>query len=145
MVGIKSKKTSLSDNSRRDHIACPSGGVEQAKAVILAASLPKKTLGLPVLGSSVRAEVKPSFTNCRRMRWMVERLTPRMADISFSDITPLGRFSSESNRTLARVSCRALLLPRRVRFISSFRCFSESWILFSIHHYLLTFFKKIIT
>ena len=73
--------TTLSANSLTVQRLWPSGGFEQAIAVIFAFCAPVNFTGPPYLGRSLIAASKPSFTYLRRTSRIVLRAVPKASMI----------------------------------------------------------------
>ncbi len=111
-----SNSTILSANNRRVHLACPSGGSEQTKAIRCASFSPSNFGfgGLEgFLGAS--AAVSPSSTNVFRVLSMVGTETSTASHICSSAYAGPNSLSSAFNKILARVSFRADSIPEEIK------------------------------
>lgn len=116
MLSVISNSTILSAIRRRVQRLRPSGGSEQARAVILAFWRPLNFFGAPDRGCSLRAASKPFWIYLERTWRTVLRATFKASIIRVSFMP-----SSASNNIRQRVSFLALSLP----LLTS--CFSNSF------------------
>src|SRR6185295_17146548 len=78
--------TTFSSRRRRDHFACPAGGLEQARVISRASFSPSKIRGTEGRSRCLRWSTasKPSSTNRCRVLWTVVRLVSKAATIRSS-------------------------------------------------------------
>src|SRR3989338_5953995 len=107
--------TALSASNLRLQRPAPSGGVEQANAVIFACCLPLNIFGAPDLGLSFNALSRPPWTYRLHVSLMVVLDIFKISAISYCDFLSLA-----SNKIRQRFTLRALIIPDFVKALSVF-------------------------